>query len=195
MRAYKARVGPLETMSIIPIRSFFMNPSWQRATLPPGASRCVTRFWRVSAPWRRRAKLTWPMSCHRLPARCSEFVPVYTSKHYRFRRLTRWHRLSGIGQHERAIDLRRVGKPMPLVFPKTANPAQSGGADPLDPRLEQRCQHHAKRERADGGVGRGPGGPPHNQCRLCGTGKDRLDSFGKSMRPRSRRSPRGLNGA
>jgi hypothetical protein len=25
MRAYKARVGPLETMSIIPIRSLFMN--------------------------------------------------------------------------------------------------------------------------------------------------------------------------
>src|SRR5258708_5286177 len=25
MRAYKARVGPLETISIIPIRSFFMN--------------------------------------------------------------------------------------------------------------------------------------------------------------------------
>jgi len=25
--------------------------------------------------------------------------------------------------------------------------------------------------RADGGVGCGPGGPPHNQCRLCGTGK------------------------
>jgi hypothetical protein len=26
MRAYRARVGPLETMSIIPIRSLLMNP-------------------------------------------------------------------------------------------------------------------------------------------------------------------------
>jgi hypothetical protein len=35
MRAYKARVGPLETMSTIPIRSLFMNPPWKRASLPP----------------------------------------------------------------------------------------------------------------------------------------------------------------
>jgi len=34
---------------------------------------------------------------------------------------------------------------------------------PLDPQLEQRCQHHAKREQADGVVGRGPGGPPHKR--------------------------------
>src|SRR5216684_6607701 len=31
MRAYKARVGPLETISIIPIRSFFMKTPWFRA--------------------------------------------------------------------------------------------------------------------------------------------------------------------
>ena len=41
----------------------------------------------------------------------------------------------------------------------------------LVPRLEQLGQHHAKRAQADGGFGRGPGGPPHNQCRLCDTGK------------------------
>src|SRR5260370_22005992 len=42
MRAYKARVGPLETMSIIPIRSFLMNRPWQRTSLLLAASRRVT---------------------------------------------------------------------------------------------------------------------------------------------------------
>jgi hypothetical protein len=41
MRAYKARVGPLDTMSIIPIRSFFMNPTCQRTSLLLCASRRV----------------------------------------------------------------------------------------------------------------------------------------------------------
>src|ERR1019366_4813194 len=67
---------------------------------------------------------------------------------------------------------------MPLVFPKTANPAQTVGRTPwsardaLVPRLKQLGQHHAKRAQADGGVGRGPGGPPHNQCRRCDTGEN-----------------------
>src|SRR5688572_14412198 len=30
---------------------------------------------------------------------------------------------------------------------------------------------HLQRKQADEGVGRGPGGPPHNQCRLVGYGK------------------------
>src|ERR1039458_5359922 len=77
---------------------------------------------------------------------------------------------------------RRVTNPPQVANPKTANPAQTVwrppwpgcplGQDALVPRLEQLGQHHAKRAQADGGVGREPGGPPHNQCRLCDTGKN-----------------------
>jgi hypothetical protein len=36
------------------------------------------------------------------------------------------------------------------------------GRDALVPLPAQLCQHLAEREQADEGVGRGPGGPPHN---------------------------------
>src|ERR1035441_9978834 len=38
--------------------------------------------------------------------------------------------------------------------------------DALVPLPGQRYQHHAKRQQADGGVGRGPGGPPHQAPRV-----------------------------
>src|ERR1035438_1993697 len=38
--------------------------------------------------------------------------------------------------------------------------------DALVPLPGQRYQHHAKRQQADGGVGRGPGGPPHHFLRV-----------------------------
>ena len=38
--------------------------------------------------------------------------------------------------------------------------------DALVPQPEQRHQHLTRREQADEGVGRGPGGPPHHQCSL-----------------------------
>src|ERR1017187_4023932 len=84
--------------------------------------------------------------------------------------------------YRRVTNPPQVANRMPLVFPKTANPAQTVGRTPwsgcplgqdaLVPRLEKLCQHHAKRAQADGGVGRGPGGPPPNQCRLCDTGEN-----------------------
>jgi hypothetical protein len=36
IRAYKARVGPLETMSMTPIRSLFMTVQPSRLVLPDG---------------------------------------------------------------------------------------------------------------------------------------------------------------
>ena len=69
---------------------------------------------------------------------------------------------------------------MPHSFPNNGNAAEFVGQTPwsardaLVPRPEQRYQHPAKREQADGGVGRSPGGLPHDQCRcvvvrkLCG---------------------------
>src|ERR1035438_1423924 len=53
------------------------------------------------------------------------------------------------------------------AFAGTANPAEVVGRTPwsardaLVPLPGQRYRHLARRERADGGVGRGPGGPPH----------------------------------
>src|ERR1039457_5354332 len=38
--------------------------------------------------------------------------------------------------------------------------------DALVPLPGQRYQHHAERQQADGGVGRGPGGPPHHSLRV-----------------------------
>ena len=73
---------------------------------------------------------------------------------------------------------------MPHSFPNTGNAAEFVGRTPwsardaLVPQPEQRYQHPAKREQADGGVGRSPGGLPHDQCRcvvvrkLCGIGQD-----------------------
>src|SRR5450755_3513000 len=42
---------------------------------------------------------------------------------------------------------------------------------PLDPHAEQRDQPLAVWKQADGGVGRGPGGPPHDSCRCPVSGK------------------------
>ena len=62
---------------------------------------------------------------------------------------------------------------MPHSFPNTGNAAEFVGQTPwsgraaLGPRPEQRYQHPAKREQADGGVGRSPGGLPHDH-RRCG---------------------------
>src|ERR1035438_799707 len=38
--------------------------------------------------------------------------------------------------------------------------------DALVPLQGLRYQHHAERQQADGGVGRGPGGPPHHSLRV-----------------------------
>jgi hypothetical protein len=87
MRAYKARVGPLETMSIIPIRSLFMTLQGS-ATLSPGASRCgLSRGGHlplVALP----GETHLAIDCHPLPERCSESVLVYRSKQLPSRRLT-----------------------------------------------------------------------------------------------------------
>src|ERR1022692_4787282 len=58
IRAYKARVGPLETMSMTPIRSLFMN----RAALPPGASRWVPSPGGYVPLRRRRFNRTLPLT-------------------------------------------------------------------------------------------------------------------------------------
>src|SRR5580765_595252 len=66
---------------------------------------------------------------------------------------------------------------MPLSFPKTANPAEIWWGGPPGPRgtPSSRCSPTAptacKVREADGGVGRGPGGPPHELCRLSAMGK------------------------
>src|ERR1035441_3313633 len=107
---------------------------------------------------------------------------VCSSDLYPARRLATGARRPFADVYRRVTNPPQVANRMPLVFPKTANPAQTVGRTPwsgcllgqdaLVPRLEQLGQHHAKRAQADGGVGRGPGGPPHNQCRLCDTGKN-----------------------
>src|ERR1017187_980291 len=64
----------------------------------------------------------------------------------------------------------RLSSLMPHSFPNTGNAAEFVGQTPwsardaLVPRPEQPYQHPAKREQADGGVGRSPGGLPHDQC-------------------------------
>jgi GT2 family glycosyltransferase/glycosyltransferase involved in cell wall biosynthesis len=56
----------------------------------------------------------------------------------------------------------------------TANPAEMVGRTPrsardaLVPQPEQRDRHLVRREQADGGVGRGPGGPPHRLQEFAG---------------------------
>jgi hypothetical protein len=52
-----------------------------------------------------------------------------------------------------------------MKVPKVGRPPWSARV-PLDPQPEQRHQHLAGREQADGGVGRGPGGPPHHTAPL-----------------------------
>src|ERR1035441_8636926 len=44
--------------------------------------------WRASAPVASPGSTHLAVDRHRLPAKCSEFVPVYTSKHLALRRLT-----------------------------------------------------------------------------------------------------------
>src|ERR1039458_7968120 len=62
---------------------------------------------------------------------------------------------------------------MPHSFPNNGNGAEFVGQTPwsapdaLVPRPEQRYQHPAKQEQADGGVGRSPGRLPHDQCRCA----------------------------
>jgi hypothetical protein len=57
---------------------------------------------------------------------------------------------------------------MSLNLPEAANSAEMVGWTPWSardapvPQPEQRYQHVARRGQADGGVGRGPGGPPHD---------------------------------
>src|ERR1035441_6989065 len=84
---------------------------------------------------------------------------------YPARRLATGARRPFADVYRRVTNPPQVANPMPLVFPKTANPAQTVGRTPwsardaLVPRLKQLGQHHAKRAQADGGGGRGPGGP------------------------------------
>src|ERR1035441_10341186 len=55
-----------------------------------------------------------------------------------------------------------------IVFARATNSAEAVGRTPwsardaLVPHPEQRYRHLASCEQADGGVGRGPGGPPHH---------------------------------
>jgi len=62
---------------------------------------------------------------------------------------------------------------MPHTFPHIGNPAEFVGQTPrsarvpLDP-LSADEIGFIYAVKADGGVGCGPGGPPHNQCRPCG---------------------------
>src|ERR1019366_6170678 len=79
-----------------------------------------------------------------------------------------------------------------IVSARAANPAllvgrppRSGcplGQDALDPPPAQRDRHLAWREQADGGVGRGSGGPPHRQRRPFVAGKACATSAGRSAR-------------
>src|ERR1035441_8485243 len=67
-------------------------------------------------------------------------------------------------------------------------PPRSGcplGQDALDPPPAQRDRHLAWHEQADGGVGRGPGGPPHRQRRPFVAGKACATSAGQSTRDAS----------
>src|ERR1017187_10061446 len=63
-------------------------------------------------------------------------------------------------------------RPMPDSFRNTGYAAELVGQTPLSardalvPLPEQRYRHPEKREQADGGVGRSPGGLPHRQCRF-----------------------------
>src|ERR1035441_6232344 len=59
---------------------------------------------------------------------------------------------------------------MPHTSCQSCESCRNCGADPLDPLLANESDSYT-RQQADGGVGCGPGGPPHNQCRLSSTGK------------------------
>jgi hypothetical protein len=67
----------------------------------------------------------------------------------------------------------QAGGPMSYSFPKTANPAFIVGRTPwsarvpLDP-LYGNGINLIPRWRAGQGAVRGPGGPPHNKCRMSG---------------------------
>ena len=66
--------------------------------------------------------------------------------------------------------------PMSLSFPKAANPAYIVGRTPWSARdASSRIRHNdisiLQAREADGGVGCGPGGPPHQLCRLSAAWK------------------------
>ena len=57
----------------------------------------------------------------------------------------------------------RVEKAGPRAAAEFVGQTPWSARDALVPRPEQRYRHSAKREQADGGVGRSPGGLPHEQ--------------------------------
>ena len=77
---------------------------------------------------------------------------------------------------------------MPRTFRPNASLAEVVGRTPwsardaLVPLPEQRYQHIARREQADGGVGRGPGGPPHQTSETARCG-EKYAALGKTARP------------
>jgi hypothetical protein len=82
----------------------------------------------------------------------------------------------------RSLDTEGTSAPRRKVLARGTNPALLVGRTPwsardaLVPPPAQRDQHLAKRKQADGGVGRGPGGPPHQQSRPFVAGKARATS-------------------
>src|ERR1039458_3681534 len=85
---------------------------------------------------------------------------------------------------------------MPHSFPNNGNAAEFVGQTPwsardaLVPRPEQRYQHPAKREQADGGVGRSPGGLPHIiAAARAGSNTDTPESRSTKFPSRSPNSP------
>ena len=83
-----------------------------------------------------------------------------------------------------------------LTVHMVGRPPWSGcplGQDALVPLPGQRYQHHAERQQADGGVGRGPGGPPHHSPRVVFRPVPELaplDTLARSLCPQKRLSTR-----
>src|ERR1035438_1084084 len=71
---------------------------------------------------------------------------------------------------------------MPLSFPKTGDPDAVVGQTPwsarvpLDPLLASEIRF-IQTQQTDVGVGCGPGGPPHQECRLSSFGKTKWHSI------------------
>src|ERR1035441_6622930 len=80
---------------------------------------------------------------------------------------------------QKAVNPRGMGTASPFQkssLPNSKKMLTKGGEswsarDALVPHPEHRHQHFGWCQQADGGVGRGPGGPPHHLCRCSVVGK------------------------